>query len=118
MRPVSTRCVFCGIVQARSERRYSPRMTLLAWAMLALLGFLLTLGASVSSSPLGFAVLGAVMLTWFGLGVLVRRDARRLGFDDPDWAGGLAVVLGLAGLLFWFGYRRGRIEHNRDESTR
>jgi hypothetical protein len=48
----------------------------------------------------------------------VKRDAERRGYDIGEEAGAKVIVWGVPGLLWWFGYRRGRIDAERAKGER
>lgn len=91
----------------------SGSVTKLASVMVVVLGAVLVLAVANDVSFTGLLVFGAFLAAWVGAGLIVKRDAQRLGMDDPDRAGGMVVVLGIPGLLWWFGYRRGRADATR-----
>jgi hypothetical protein len=84
-----------------------PRVTVLAWCLAALLLALVVFAAVAAGvSPFAFVLLGILLGAWVAVGVWVRRDAQRRGYDGDRMGGGV-VVLGFVGLAYWLGIRRG-----------
>jgi hypothetical protein len=85
-------------------------MTRLAWAILLVLGIAAAIALAAGASITGFVFAAVILGVWMSAGLLVKRDAQRLGVIDSEWAGSMVLVWGLPGLLWWFGYRRGRAD--------
>ena len=81
-------------------------MTVIAWCLAALLAVLVAIAVTVGTPLYAFVFFAAVLAPWLAVGIWVRRDAQRRGYDG-DRAGGAVVVLGPIGLAWWLGVRRG-----------
>ena len=74
--------------------------------MVVLLAVLLAVAVAAGAPLYSFVFGAAVLAPWLAVGIWVRRDAERRGYDG-DRAGGAVVVLGPIGLAWWLGVRRG-----------
>src|SRR3954454_13010624 len=96
-------------------------MTRIAWlcggAIMVVVVTAFVAGVGSAKLVLLVTALIAVACVWMFAGLLVRRDAERRGYDTAEEAGTKVIVWGVPGLLWWFGYRRGRFdaERARDE---
>jgi hypothetical protein len=97
-------------------------MTTVAWMCLAaiMIASVAAIVAGVGSVKLILLVVGLLVAAcvWMFAGLLVKRDAERRGYDIGEEAGAKVIVWGVPGLLWWFGYRRGRIDAERAKGER
>ncbi len=81
-------------------------MTGLAWGVAALLAALIFVAVANVEPSLAFLLLAALPGLWLAIGLWVRLDAQRRGYDGDRM--GLNVVLrGPIGLVEWLRLRRG-----------
>jgi hypothetical protein len=92
-------------------------VTPLAWIALGVLACVTAVAVVVGVPVWGLALVATVLGLWVAAGYLVRRDARRLGFTDPDVEGSTVLVWGGLGLLLWFGVRRRAAIRRSDSGT-
>jgi hypothetical protein len=89
-------------------------MTAVAWLSVAAIMIVVVAAfvGGVGSAKLILFIVGLLALAcaWMFAGMFVKRDAERRGYDIAEEAGGKVMVWGVAGLLWWFGYRRGRLD--------
>lgn len=76
------------------------------WLLSAALVLLLVGAAAMGvSSWTVVAVYGALIVGWFTVATLVKRDVDRLG-GDGDWIGATVFIFPVIGLVLWIVKRR------------